>query len=121
MTVKKMIKYREIWMGIAMLWIMLFHSGFVFSNKIVKMAQAIGYGGVDVFLFASGIGNYFSYTKDECPLLFLKRRILRLAPVYIPFIIVWNILNIIERRLTPTFFYWKFTRSASFFKCWYFV
>lgn len=104
MTVKKMIGYREIWMGFAMLWIMFFHSGFAFSGKIVAIVKDLGYGGVDIFLFASGIGNYFSYTRDEQPLQFLKRRIMRLAPAYIPIIIVWIILNHYLWHLRPIFF-----------------
>lgn len=75
-------------MGIAMLWIVFFHASISCSGAL-SWIKTIGYGGVDIFLFASGIGNYSSYLRDRDPLAFLKRRIQRLAPVYIPFIIIW--------------------------------
>ena len=92
MSAKKMISYRSIWMGIAMLWIMAFHSKIsVSSHRVLQFLIQIGYGGVDIFIFASGIGNYYSYLRDENPLAFLARRIKRLAPTYIPIILIWCI------------------------------
>ncbi len=86
-----------------MLWVMLFHSDLNFHLTPLNYIKTIGYGGVDIFLFASGLGNYFSYYKDESPLNFLKRRIFRLAPVYVPFIIVWCIYKIILDELSPAY------------------
>lgn len=103
MTINKMIKYRENWMGFAMLWIMLFHSGLSFSSETLNYIKGIGYGGVDIFLFASGIGNYYSYTKDEEALPFIKRRLSRLAPVYLPFIVLWCVYEIIAGELKPLY------------------
>ena len=80
-------------MGIAMIWIVAYHSGIDLYNPILIYVKEIGYGGVDIFLFAAGLGNYYSYLKDYSPLDFLKRRIVRLAPVYFPFILVWIIVK----------------------------
>lgn len=91
-------------MGIAMLWIMLYHTGISFSIIGFDYFKFIGYGGVDIFLFASGIGNYYSYNKDEAPLRFLKRRISRLAPVYVPFIVIWGIIHFCLGDLAPNHF-----------------
>ena len=82
-------KHRFIWMGVAMLWIIFFHFPFQISFLPLRIFKIIGYGGVDIFLFASGLGCYFSYSKNRNPLTFIKRRISRLAPVYLPFIVVW--------------------------------
>ena len=98
MNIKKTFAYRGVWMGIAMLWVMLFHS----SMELVKgisTIKSIGYGGVDIFIFASGVGNYYSYLKNEKPLSFLNRKIKRLAPTYIPFIIFWCIYNVVQGKL----------------------
>lgn len=82
-------KHRSVWMGVAMLWIISYHFPFQISFLPLRVFKEIGYGGVDIFLFASGLGCYFSYSKNQDPLTFIKRRISRLAPVYLPFIIVW--------------------------------
>lgn len=89
LKIREMNKYRSIWMGIAMLWVVIFHYGFAFNNTYLDFIKKIGYGGVDIFIFAAGIGSYHSYLRDENPLEYIKRRINRLAPVYVPFIIVW--------------------------------
>lgn len=99
MTIKDAINYRSVWMGIAMLWVMFFHSDIIVKNNILMGIKAVGYGGVDIFLFASGIGNYFSYFKDESPLDFLKRRVARLAPIHVPFMVVWIIYNIVRHKI----------------------
>lgn len=90
---KGMFSYRKYWMGFAMLWIIIFHAD-ISSNKYLYFLEGTGYGGVDIFLFASGVGNYYSYLKDDSPIDFMKRRILRLVPVYLPFISLWLIVKI---------------------------
>lgn len=72
-----------------MLFVVLFHFNYPTTSRILSYCNTFGYGGVDIFIFASGIGNYHSYLKDASPLSFLSRKIKRLAPTYIPFIIVW--------------------------------
>jgi peptidoglycan/LPS O-acetylase OafA/YrhL len=85
-------------MGFAMLWIVYFHSGLIVPS-LLNSIKLIGYGGVDIFIFSSGIGNYYSYLKEESPLDFFKRKILRLAPVYLPFIIIWCIYKLLIGEL----------------------
>lgn len=99
MTVKKMISYRSVWMGLAIIWIMLFHSQISLPFPLNWLLH-IGYGGVDIFLFASGIGNYYSYLKDETPLKFLKRRLYRLAPSYIPIILLWCLYYVSYKEIS---------------------
>ena len=89
MTLNNTFRFRNQWIGLAMLWIMWFHSGLSVDITILRYLKRIGYGGVDICLFASGIGCYFSLEKDPDILRFLKRRIKRLGPTYLCFIIPW--------------------------------
>ena len=89
MELKKMLRFRNLWVGIAMLWIVFFHSSLELSSENLLLFKSFGYGGVDICLFASGIGCYFSLEKDPDILGFLKRRVKRLGPTYLCFIIPW--------------------------------
>jgi Predicted acyltransferases len=83
-------------MGIAILWIMLFHAKTSYSNNAISFIKEIGYGGVDIFIFLSGFGLYYSLEKNNEKLFsFYERRVKRIFPYYIPFILVW----IIYKRL----------------------
>lgn len=89
MELKRCLQFRNLWVGIAMLWIVFFHSALELTSEGLVMFKNFGYGGVDICLFASGIGCYFSLEKDPDILEFLKRRVRRLGPVYLCFIIPW--------------------------------
>jgi len=88
MRLKDAFSYIDLWKGIAIIWIIIFHTNIDFHGSL-NIVKEFGYGGCDIFLFASGIGNYKSYLRDELPVAFLKRRIDKLAPLYVPFIIIW--------------------------------
>lgn len=91
MQLKTLYKHRSVWMGIAILVIVFYHVELVIPNMLIATFKKIAYGGVDIFIFASGLGAYFSYTKDFDATAFLIRRFKRLAPIYIPFIVIWNL------------------------------
>lgn len=83
-------RYRSSIMAIAIICIALFHSGIEIENsKIVQFLIKVGYGGVDIFFFLSGIGVWYSLEKDRSISSFYKRRAQRVLPAYIPFIILW--------------------------------
>ena len=59
-------KYRTQLMGLAMLLILIFHSSIDLSHiNIIRSLKDTGDVGVDIFLLLSGIGLYFSYTKNN--------------------------------------------------------
>lgn len=89
MRFKELSKYRNAWLGFAMLWIMLYHSEIIFEFSVLNIIKSFGYGGVDICLFASGLGCYFSLNKNDDLLTFLSRRFSRLAPTYISFMVIW--------------------------------
>lgn len=89
MKAKNLFQYRTIWMGLAILLVMFYHSEMVFHNVVINTLQTAGYGGVDIFMFASGIGCYYSLQQNSDVAEFMKRRFLRIMPVYLVFIVIW--------------------------------
>ena len=83
-------RHRSAIMGFAALWIIFFHvwepvfgniSGLSFAEAFIKR---IGFCGVDIFFFLSGIGMVFAIEKSTLPV-FYYRRIKRLI---LPFLLV---------------------------------
>ena len=83
-------KYRNSLMGIAILWIVIHHSQVPQNiNFIVKwIFFDFGNVGVDLFLFLSGFGIFYSLTKNSDSGEFFIRRICRLLPA-IPILILF--------------------------------
>ena len=91
MKMNDTLKYRNIWLGCAMIWIVLYHTEVYMPISLLRYFKGMGYGGVDICLFASGIGCYFSLNKDSDIIRFFKRRFVRIAPTYWCFIGIWFI------------------------------
>ena len=87
-------KYRDNIMGIAIIWIMMFHLSFRPNMPIVNDIMDIGYGGVDLFLFLSGFGLYFSLSKKNTDLAqYYKKRFCRILPEFWLFLIVTYVVS----------------------------
>ena len=80
---------RNVIFGLATLWIGLFHCDNLtlatftknqFWIDAFKFFRGSGNVGVDMFLFLSGIGLYFSFKKDSNLLSFWKKRLMRILP-----------------------------------------
>ena len=93
---KKISEFRTELMGIAILWVLWFHTQMKFENDFIHLLKTLGYGGVDIFFLVSGLGIYKSLEKDGDVLAFYKRRIIKIMPAYIPILIVWMILQMIN-------------------------
>ena len=78
-------RYRGELYGVSMMLIVLYHAylaGYEWSG--IFSVFTVGYLGVEVFLFLSGISLFFSYTADNSLLHFYIKRILRLwIPVFL--------------------------------------
>lgn len=110
-------KYRSFIMGIAILWIGIYHIPLRTQIPVLHFINDSGYGGVDFFIFLSGFGLYYSLKKtDDNGKLdiyaYIKRRALRLLPSYIPFIIVWMIVKKISHRIYITEIFGNLTWSG---------
>ena len=100
MRFQTLFKYRKNMMAAAIVMILLYHTKGAWPEIALKKAAAYFYGGVDVFFFCSGVGCFFSYLGDRDPAAFLKRRAARVLPVYLPFILVWIALHVIDGSIT---------------------
>ena len=78
-------KYRTQIMGIAVLWIAILHATMWFPIEPINwLFKSLGQNGVDIFLFLSSFGLYYSWQKNPDTKIFLKKRFLRIIPVFIP-------------------------------------
>lgn len=76
-------RYRSELMGIAMLWVMLFHCFLVsIDQPLLKAVKEIGFCGVDIFIVMSGMGQYVSLAKNGRLKDYYFRRLLRILPAY---------------------------------------
>ena len=79
-------------MGIAMLWIMLFHIGI--NIPIIGIITQKGYLGVDIFIFLSAYGLYYGYKKDNCNTKrYYIKRLLRILPSYYFVMVVFFVIS----------------------------
>lgn len=81
---KRISTYRDALMGLAILWIVLFHAEVTFPAwcRPLMWLKETGYGGVDIFLFLSGMGLYYSLQKNPSLSRFYRNRAVRILPTY---------------------------------------
>ncbi len=65
MTIEQMTSKRGIWMALGILWVVFFHTTLFFEYQFMNDIKLFGYGGVDILLFASGMGCFYSYKKQK--------------------------------------------------------
>ena len=124
-------RYRDELKGIAILWVVLFHIR-VPLGGILYHVQKIGYGGVDILLFLMGFGLYHSFAKNAEGSLdiqgYWKRRMQRVLPAYLPFIVVWMAvmlpsggLSTVQaiRSISGNLFLWGYWFGTPKFFNWY--
>jgi len=88
-------KYRSELMGFAMLIVIMFHTGMEHRYLMWSLVKC-GNVGVDFFLFLSGVGLWYSWSKTPDIKHFFSRRYLRVYPTWliiVPFFYIPNYLN----------------------------
>ena len=93
-------RYRTQIMGIAILWIVLYHSRIDFGNTPYfswgNVIKSVGYGGADIFFFLSGFGLVYGWFQKEYEIYdFYKKRLFRILPTYWLTLILYLIPNLI--------------------------
>lgn len=76
-------------MGVAALWVMLFHGTMNIPIHAVDVFIKIGYLGVDIFMFMSGFSMSNSLGKSGGAKGFYIRRLKKILPTFVPFAILW--------------------------------
>ena len=124
---------RRMIMGLAALWIALFHSSsldFLQSETLLRLhlagtldfLQKIGNCGVDIFLFLSGYGLYHSLSRNGAVLPFYRRRFRRILPtvllVSIPVSAMLGAENLGEYSRNA-FLYGLFLPNCTNWRFWY--
>ena len=89
-------------MGIAIIWVALYHLPSHITIPVFGYLQDVGYGGVDIFFFLSGMGVASSLSKNSDSTSFLARRMKRLLPSYLPFICFWIIFKKVTYQIFMT-------------------
>ncbi len=60
-------------------------------SSVLLPIKELGYGGVDIFIFASGIGCFYSLNKNNDIKLFFKRRLAKIMPMWLLFLAIYFI------------------------------
>ena len=92
-------RYRSALMGVATLWVMLFHAyPFEFGVLPLDAFKAVGFCGVDLFILLSGMGLSVSLQRragQERLGAYYRRRLSRILPAY------WLVVGVYSRAASP--------------------
>lgn len=97
-------KYRNFYFGFAALIILVHHVTVKGTGTIIldmyMFARSLGAMGVDIFLLFSGIGLFYSFSKNENIMLFYYRRFMRILPAFFIICIPWYLwVDFIKEKL----------------------
>lgn len=98
-SIKELLKHRCVWMAAAIILILFFHAESEVGFPGLSFLSKYGHYGVDIFFFASGIGCWFSLSKNQETAPFFWRRVKRIMPVYLTFIVIWSAFQIITSKM----------------------
>lgn len=115
---------RSLIMGLAILWVAFYHIPWVDQVTWLDFIHDIGYIGVDIFLFLSGMGVCHS-VRNRGREGYLVQRAIRILPGLLPVALVWslimlclNVMNLEEFFGSVTLLGWWFGQSKQL--NWYF-
>lgn len=104
-------KYRSPIMGMAIIWVVMFH--YRLQAPILSVISNYGYAGVDFFMFLSAFGLYYSMSKNDNVMMFYKKRFLRIFPTYfiIGFLCTYFLY---QKNVSITEFLWVYSTLGYF-------
>lgn len=95
-------KYRTELMGLAILWIVFFHSSIHIPDVlyVIKLVKGSGYAGVDIFFLLSGLGIAYSLSKSTTKKEFFIKRFARIIPSFWFILSLYFITRMIQHEVT---------------------
>lgn len=102
-------KYRTELMGVAILWVMLFHSfDLDMGHPLLEWVRAAGFGGVDIFILLSSMGLVMSLSKREQSYSqFMARRAGRVLPAYYLVMVPYTLFLVLTRDAPLSALIWN--------------
>lgn len=102
-------RYRSELMGVAMLWVMLFHSfDLDLGSRLLNGVRGAGFGGVDIFIFLSSMGLAMSLIHQKQDYTeFLGRRARRILPAYYVVMLPYTLLLIFFQGVPWSDLFWN--------------
>lgn len=102
-------KYRTELMGVAILWVMLFHSfDLDMGLPLLEWVRAAGFGGVDIFILLSSMGLVMSLSKREQSYSqFMARRAGRVLPAYYLVMVPYTLFLVLTRDAPLSALIWN--------------
>lgn len=88
--IERINRYRRPILGFCILEVIFLHADFAFFNGPLSYAFNLLWE-VDIFFFLSGLGLYYSFTRDEALLPFYRRRLHRVYSRYWPVLLVYEL------------------------------
>lgn len=109
-------KYRSELMGLAMLWILFYHTwGLQVGSGFLSLIKSTGFGGVDIFILLSAMGLVMSLRRREQRFLpFMGRRLARILPAYYVVFLPYALLALLRGKISGAAALW----NASFLAYW---
>lgn len=104
-------KYRAELMGMAMLWVMLYHAWYLdFGIAPLNWLRGAGFGGVDIFIMLSAMGLVMSLSRTKRKFgPFMARRAQRILPAYFVVMLPYTVFSILRKAVPVSALLWNST------------
>ena len=104
-------RYRSELMGVAMLWVMLFHAfDLDMGLPALELVRSAGFGGVDIFILLSSMGLAMSLARREQDYsAFMARRASRILPAYYLVVVPFTLYLILTQGALWSSLVWNVT------------
>ena len=97
---KDVLKYRSIWMGLAIWGTVLHHMNMDGAPLLIQALRGYGNIGTYIFIFCTGIGSWYSLSRDDDSLRFFGRKAKRIFPMYWCHCLFWLTYEVIRNGIS---------------------